>query len=204
MTDSARRTCPACARRYGGLVADDCRVCAGVGVLALGTAALARHPAEAVARSVELYLEHRAQTAGTLPLAQRGDTLEAAVLELRSAGVLDHSHDTPAVTSPRRNRAETEVDAYRLTRQLTGQPVPTAVPATLAAPTLQLADARPDRVHALASANGHRSATARAADPLPLDGHLLELDSARRTLDTSARRLSGATTRLANRRTRPA
>lgn len=200
----ARRVCPACARRYGGLIAPDCRVCQGTGILGLGAAALAQHSAPAVARSVELYLELRAQASTHLPTAQRPDVLEAAVLELRSAGVLSHSLETaaPATVTPSTPQAA-EVSAYRTVHDLTGQPLPTAVPAALAAPPIPLAHARPDRINAHASANGHPAHLHRLADPLSLDTEPLTAAAQHHTDQHTARVLAHATAHIA-RKAQPA
>lgn len=201
----ARRTCPACARRYGGLIAEDCPICQGTGALALGAAALSQHTAPAVARAVELYLELKAQDAGPLPAAERGDALEAAVLDLRSAGVLAHGQDPTSPGRPGTNRPTAERDATRYTAQLTGRPVLATVPAHLAAPTIPLLTARPDRVTAHASANGHRAHLARIADPIrPTGPDLLDLDAERRTVDHAARVIAGATAHLTRKRARTA
>lgn len=85
----ASRTCPVCQRRYAGLVDPECVVCSGVGVLSLGAAALHKSPPEAVARSIEVYLEAAARRAEQqLPIADRSPVLATAVAELRHAGVL--------------------------------------------------------------------------------------------------------------------
>lgn len=200
----ARRVCPACARRFGGLVAPSCRICQGTGVLGLGAAALAQHSAPAVARTVELYLELRAQASGPLPQAQRPEVLEAAVLELRSAGVLAHSLEAgaPATVDPSTPTAA-ERSAYRAVHTITGTPLPTTVPAALAAPPIDVADARPDRITATASANGHRAHLHRLADPLTLDTEPLHAAAQQQTDRHAARVLAHATDRLA-RKARPA
>lgn len=210
---TARRTCPACSRRYAGLVEHDCPVCSGVGVMALGAAALHRHPAAAVSRSVELYLEGAARKAATaLPYADRRGALELAVDELRTAGVLagpaEHGTGQPAhAPAPRDAQARTvvELDAHALTGTL-GVPVSTAVLAALAAPTIPLDEARtPRSVEAHASAGGSRAALALAADPIdPLGPDLATLELERRTAEHAGRVLALATDDLAARRRRRA
>ncbi len=85
----ASRTCPLCQRRYAGLVEPTCVVCDGVGVVGLGAPALHKTAPEAVARSVEVYLESAAGKAiDTLPQSDRLPALRAAVGELKHAGVI--------------------------------------------------------------------------------------------------------------------
>lgn len=201
-----RRTCPACARRYGGLVADDCRVCAGTGTIGLGAAALHHHSPPAVARTVELYLE---STVRAVPdYAARPDAVAAAVLELRTAGVITTAYD--GTGTPTGHLRETtpriaELDAHRLTRTLTGDLAPTVatLEALRPAPPVPLVDARGD-LDTLphASANGDRSLLARTLDPIdPLGPDLAVLDLDRRRQEHAARVLAGATRHLA---TKPA
>lgn len=168
-----RRTCPACARRYAGLVATDCVICTGLGVLSLGAAALAHYEPAAVSRAVELYLEARAQrTQQELPLGQRPAALEAAVDELRIAGVLASTADaagTPAHTRHVDGTAArvAELDAYRATRDLGETPGPRVVNALRAPRVADLTEARPrDGRIPTASITGDRSATATIADPI--------------------------------------
>lgn len=203
-----RRLCPACSRRYAQLVAPDCPVCQGLGVLNLGAAALAHYAAAPIARAVELYLEAHARTARTmLPLGQHRHTLEAAVDELRLAGVLASSHDTgPPARDPVPTDAASarvaELDSYRVARAL-GTPVTTITLATLAAPPVDdLADVRPrDGRPPTGSLAGHRSALATIADPIDPLGDDTATIHADRYADTHrANVIAAAVPTAANRR----
>lgn len=204
-----RRTCPACARRYAGLIEPDCPVCTGTGVLGLGAAALATIPPGAVARAVELYLEVSARTAVTrLPYADRRDALEGAVLELRLTGILTTIADTgtPAhagATEP--TRRELDRTAHDLTRRLRRPATPEDTRRLEAAPA-ELEDARPaGAVLATASANGHRARLAVVADPIdPLGPNLLDLEAERMALEHAARVTAQAADQLAHRPQRTA
>lgn len=203
-----RRVCPACQRRYAGLVAADCAVCQGLGVLNLGAAALAHYDAAPVARAVELYLEaHARRHRHELPLGQHRQGLESAVDELRIAGVLAAPHEggTPArapIPTDAASARVAELDSYRVARAL-GTPVTTIVVAALAAPPVDdLAQVRPrDGRAPTGSANGHRSALATAADPLDPLGDDTAVIAATRYADTHrANVIAAAVPVAANRR----
>lgn len=190
-----RRLCPACARRYAGLVAHDCPVCAGRGVLTLGAAALHHYDTPAVARAVDLFLEHAAQQATHhLPLSDRRSALEAATDDLRVAGVLSSTADasgTPARAPGPTDTASarvTELNAHRLTRDLGRPPTPRVAAALTSRPDPALTDARPrDGRPPQASAQGHRAALATIADPIdPLGPDVAVLVSTRRNTDHTA------------------
>lgn len=87
------RTCPACSRRYAGLIDPDCVICAGVGALTLGAAGLHKNDPAVAARAVEIYLEVTARHAlKSLPIGEpRMEALSAAVAELKHAGLLADS-----------------------------------------------------------------------------------------------------------------
>lgn len=206
-----RRTCPACARRYAGLVAHDCPVCQGLGVLTLGAAALHHYGTAATARAVDLFLEHAAQEATRqLALASRREALEAAADDLRVAGVLaspvDNRHVTPARTpAPQDAQAArvTELDALRLTREL-GRPAGVPVLSALAAAPIPLEEARPrDGRPPQASAQGLPSRLATIADPIdPLGPDTGELDIARRRSEHTAAVVARAVPQAAHSRRR--
>lgn len=212
-TTPPRRTCPACARRYAGLIAADCPVCSGLGVLTLGAAALHHHEAPAVARAVELYLEHHAgRTADTLPLGQHRPALRAAVDELRVAGVLassadatgERAHQPRTVVSPPR---VVELDAHRLAKQLGAATTITLLEALKAGPG-PLARARPSYLADPAtwtSANGHRAHLSRVADPVdPLGPDGQELEHTRGAHTHAATVIAAAVPTVVRRRTRTA
>lgn len=185
MTAVPRRTCPACTRRYAGLIASDCPVCKGLGTLALGAAILHHYDPAPAARAIELYLEATAQRVRLeLPLGQHRDALEAAVDDLRHAGVLASTAD--AAGHPARTRTTniddtattvSELDAYRATRTL-GATATTDTITALTATPIPLTNARPrDGRPPQASATGHPSALATITDPIdPLGPDAAELD----------------------------
>lgn len=207
MTAVPRRTCPACSRRYAGLVAHDCPICQGLGTLALGAAALAHYDTAAIARAIELYLEAHAQAIrDQLPLGTRRQALEAAVDNLRAAGVLHSTADTgtPARTPAPPDAASamvTELEAYRVARDL-GTPVTTRVTTALTAPPIPLHQARPrNGAIPTASATGLRSATATIADPIdPLGPDTTELTLEVATNNHRARVIATAVPNAAARR----
>lgn len=212
MSAAPRRTCPACSRRYAGLIAPDCPVCQGLGVLTLGAAALHHFEPAAVARAVELYLEAKArQSRQELPLGQHRQALEAHVDELRVAGVLATIGDTaghPARTPVPQDASSArvaELDAYRATKALGARP-DTAVLNALAAPELPLELARPrDGRPPQASATGHPSAIATIADPIdPLGPDSGELELTRDARTHRARVIAASVpTAATRRRSRP-
>lgn len=215
MPAQPRRVCPACARRYAGLVATDCPICRGLGVLTLGAAALHHYDTAAVARAIDIYLEHHAQTIrDQLPLGNRRAALEAATDNLRTAGILASTADaagTPARTPTPHDTASarvTEQEAYRVTRDLGAHPT-TRVLAALAAPPLPPGDlptARPrNGTIPTASTTGHQSATATIADPIdPLGPDTTTITNTRATTDYRARVIAAAIPTAANRRRRKA
>lgn len=210
-----RRLCPACARRYAGLVAHDCPVCAGRGVLTLGAAALHHYDTPAVARAVDLFLEHAAQQATQhLPLSDRRSALEAATDDLRVAGVLSSTADasgTPARTPGPTDTASarvTELNAHRLTRDLGRPPTPRVAAALTSRPDPALTDVRATRLRGLVpqvSATGNRSAVATIADPIAVLGpDVSVLQSDQRSTDHAARTIAQAVPETLKRRRRKA
>jgi hypothetical protein len=173
------RCCPACSRRAGSIVDDECPVCAGAGVLELGRAALARFGSDVTSRAVEINLEGAARFAlaalNMTPEKWRG-ALSAAVAQLRLAGVLAGGPPIPPQAQP-----------------VHDDDVPVTV--TLDAPPLVWAvDDRPVSVGAVGfSAAGYISRLARAADPLDLMGPSTTQVAARRqVVDQEAARLAAA------------
>lgn len=200
MSLAPRRTCPACSRRYAGLVADECPVCQGLGVLALGAAALHHYEAPAVARAAELYLEHAAQEATrTLTLGDRRQALEAATDELRVAGVLAGPMDTytraPVHVSADVEATDTlERRAVDQARQLGRQPTRLVVAALAAKPVPDLAPHRPRNGNVpTASLNGHLAAVAVIADPIdPIGPDVAQLEERQRVDNYRARVIAAA------------
>lgn len=201
-----RRTCPACARRYAGLVADDCPICRGLGVLPLGAAALNSFEAEAVARAVELFLETAAREATEqLELASRREALEAATDELRVAGVLSSTADAAGYRTPAQAASSpgvVELDARRIAHKA-GRPPTGADVAQLALPVVaDLSEHRyRDGRTPTASSNGHVAALAVIADPIdPLGPDVAELVADQYATDHQARVLSRAVPTAAHHR----
>ena len=170
----SRRTCPACARRYAGLVDPQCLVCWGLGVVGLGTAALHVDEPATVARAIEIYLESKARESEVShPIGEpRREALAAAVDELRIAGVIadtvqlgtpaNSRQDAPEGTARRVNDSE----GARLAWLHGGRSRPSDMANLDAPPVVYGIDDRP-LVHSLprVSAAGSQSALAKVADP---------------------------------------
>lgn len=94
-----RRVCPACARRTAELVAPDCSVCAGSGVVVLHPAALSVYDPEVVSEAVGLALESCARMIdGQLTLSDdRRGQLGAKVSELVAAQIIATAGPAPIV-----------------------------------------------------------------------------------------------------------
>jgi hypothetical protein len=198
-----RRTCPACQRRYGGLVDPECPVCTGIGTVGLGAAALHTAAPEAVARAVELYLEEATRRAGHP--TERADVVDAAVLELRTAGVIASPSDgagPPATSTDPATASLAELDAHLLATRLGAKPTAEALTA-LASDPVELVDARePGALHPHASANGDRAHLTLALDPIePLGPDLNDLSARRVRHEHQARVITAAAHHLA---TKPA
>lgn len=200
-----RRTCPVCPRRYAGLVDADCPVCQGVGVLALGAAALYRADAAAVARAVEFYLEAATrEAAGQYPPGElRRDCLALAADRLRVAGLIgdpigvadpeDHHDDTEG---PARRIADYE--AARLVAEVGGEVRPQDRANLDAEQVLYGPDDRPRAAGLLprVSADGWPSQAAMAADPVDALGPSTRAQVyARQTKDRAATVLVAAVDR---------
>lgn len=205
---SHRRVCPACSRRYAGLIAPDCAVCCGIGSLGLGAAALAQAEPNAVARAIELYLEHKARAARAHPNRDHRGLLEAAVHELRTAGVLTSlsQPDTPARHRTHGALADSlaETAAARLSATLGARPTPATHAALSPVNTIPLAQARHHGApFPHASANGHTAALCVAADPIdPLGPDTATLAGDRDRDEHRALVLAAACAQLATRKTR--
>lgn len=76
-----KRICPACLTRRARLVAENCPVCRGAGVIALGGDAVSEHGAETVSRAVSIALEAVARE-----VDKPGEDRAAAVARIRGAG----------------------------------------------------------------------------------------------------------------------
>jgi len=213
VTTFPRRTCPACSRRYGGLVDGTCPLCDGLGVLILGAAALTTQPAPVIARAVELYLEAHAHryTSELPPGDARQQALEAARDDLRHTGVLSgpadvtrppgHVDTPPDPASP----TVAEHRAHTYTRTALRAPLQPRHLTALAAPPGDVVDVKPRTGLPVGSANGHRSALATIADPIdPLGPDAVTLDNARHIRDRYARVIVKAVERALTRHPRKA
>lgn len=171
----ARRTCPACQRRYAGLVDPDCPICEGVGVVALHPVALYRSDPVVVARAIELYLESTSREAARVlpPGELRRDAVAVGAARLRAArvigeplGVADNSDRTPEPEGAAERRI-VDWEAARLAVE-NGATMRPSDAANLDADRVSYGP--DDRPHASGllpsvSAGGHPSALAKAADP---------------------------------------
>ncbi|WP_141658821.1 hypothetical protein [Carbonactinospora thermoautotrophica] len=206
-----RRCCPACVRRYAALVAPDCPVCKGVGVLGLGAAALHHYEPAVVARAVEFYLEAKAREAAEqLPLgAPRREALAAATDELRYAGVIAdplvsgdparHRADAPEGTA----RRVTDAEAARLAYLTGATPSPVDQANLDRPPILYGPDDRPlARSLPVVSAAGSPTFLARAADPADPLGDTRAAVYERRARDWRANVVAAAVDRVRSIRTR--
>lgn len=204
-----RRTCPACARRYGGLIDGDCPVCAGVGSLSLGPPALASNEPSAIARAVEIYLESAGLSALRLDAPERRERIEAAVRELQIAGVLAMSGDTAYYPRewPSGPIAESvaEIRAIRLTRALGIIVTPTVLSGLAAGNVIPLSAARRrGDPWPRASANGSRSALLRVCDAIdPLGDNVAALQIRRDSAEIRAQILAEAAPLAARHRKNP-
>ena len=210
MTDpSPRRTCPACARRWAGLVSADCAVCGGEGVLVFAAAALHYHRPEAISRAIELHLERRTREhLQHVPYGERADALSVVVDELRLARVVAPRSEAPGtLVHPRLagevSRTVAEAEAVRFASVL-GSPPTEGDVAALAAPPESLREHRrtsrrpgPPQV----SSTGYTTATARAADPLVAVGpDVAVVENTRRRHEHEAKVLTEAVSILRTRR----
>jgi hypothetical protein len=202
---TSRRTCPACSRRYAGLIDPDCVVCWGVGVVGLGPAALHRCEPAVVARAIELHLEAASRAAAEdLPLGDaRREALAAAVDELRVAGVIADplAHGAPANSRPDAPegaaRRVTDSEASRLAYLVGARPRP-CDPANLDAEAIEYGlDDRPlARSLPVVSAGGAPSFLAKAADPADPLGDTRRQVYARNATDRRATVIAAAVARV--------
>lgn len=84
------RLCPACLTRKARLVAPDCPVCGGAGVLRLGSAALSLHDPDVVSRAAAIVLEAVSRRAEEIsePGTDLVPAVRAAVGVLVESGIL--------------------------------------------------------------------------------------------------------------------
>lgn len=176
-----RITCPACSKRFATLVDPACRLCAGLGTLTLGAAALHHHGPWATALAVQLFIEAAAREAASqLPYADRPHSLDQAVTDLQAAGALARPTDRPA--TPTGTPRPATLDAQHRTHAVAHKAVqdwgahPQAEDhqkLSAEGHPADLARARRTAPHLIPqlSATGNPSYTAQAADQIPLDSH---------------------------------
>ena len=208
-----RRTCPACQRRYAGLVDPACAVCGGFGVLHLGAAALHDADPPVVARAIGLYLEGKARAAhDTYPIGPgRTVALADAVTDLRLAGILtpvppgrppEFAEPTPDTLYPATRAADAE--AYALARAAGAHLTPATAANLDAEPILYGTEDRPLATGLLptVSAAGSPSCIARTADPKDALGSTRADTYARLVCDRKATVMAGAVDRTVTMRAR--
>lgn len=211
-----RRTCPTCPKRYAGLVDTQCPVCEGVGVVALGAAALERHEPAVVARTIELYLESASREAANHfpPGDLRLDALAIAAQRLRVAGVmgapLGVAEAEGRIEAPQ--SPETRVADWEATRCVGLFDTDVVIkPSDLANIDAEQTIYGPDdRPHASGllpsvSADGWPSAMVKAADPRDaLGASTRAIAYARQSADRTAQVVANAVDRAIELRTRRA
>lgn len=199
----ARRTCPACQRRYAGLVNPECPLCHGTGTLTIGPAALATIGPEPAARAIELHYERVAtQAASTYPPAHpaHAQLLEQATQDLTHRGLLADPLITTShvgeVTdaAPRHDRTHNPAARAAATQQAlrylgwNNPPASTAAATRLdTAPNLPTGRPHDRGQLPQVSANGSPANLARATNPWhPLEHTTTELTDHRRTTEHTA------------------
>lgn len=211
----ARRTCPACSRRYAGLVAPDCPVCQGIGTLTLGPPILNALPPQAAARAIELRLEQVArQTQATYPIGHpaHAETLEQTVRDLTYRGCLADPLLTPSApvhdAAPSHHAVVRAIASGHRPEQVWDQLATNfdKIPGPEAARHIHALDAPPtihgrdDRPHAngqlpRVSTNGSHSSMAQATDPWhPLETTTHELATQRQQWEHQAQAAARAAT----------
>lgn len=120
----ARRLCPACARRWSGLVDPQCPVCAGSGVLVVTRGATGQYGAEAASLAVEVALEGQARwSAFRAPGDYRAGcrALTAGVRHMQGNGLLSREQPRPPAgadlewtPAPDRPQAAADSPGFRL------------------------------------------------------------------------------------------
>ena len=164
-----KRICPACQTRRARLVAADCPVCEGAGVLSLGPESIIDYGAETTSRAVSVALEAVARHHDD-PKGEQGAgiaALRSAVAALAGAGLL--AGELIPAALPRPSRGATAVSVAQVTLGVPISPTDWILPD--AAPYRYKAGDRPGaRGLPLLSDDGHPSHLARIADPAnPID-----------------------------------
>ncbi len=170
------RICPACCTRYAQLVAPDCVICAGSGIIRLGAGALALYEPDVVSLAAGIALESAARAADqSMNLtADRRKPVRATVNTLVDAGII--ARPTPTKPRPPRVRPQNRTTGGRFATETTPSELARSCVQTsildldavliTAAPYRYQPSDRPNaRGLPLLSANGHPSHLARIADP---------------------------------------
>lgn len=170
------RICPACSKRHGELVAQNCPVCAGTGVVILGAAALSLHEPAVVSQAVALAIEAEARQieAETTLTHDRVGSLKAKLSLLVNSGLVSdrtsprqkktrHLHVVPDLPSTDASPAV----VARTFAETAVEPIDETL--TKAAPYIYQMGERPNvRGLPSLSAAGYPSSTARIVDPMPV------------------------------------
>lgn len=185
-----KRLCPACAIRRGQLIAPDCPICHGQGLLTLGPAALSICAPEIVAVAVTLAVESAARETDqkstlsddrVLPLSKVVELLERAGLLASKRSPTHSFHATPG--SPETMAySVTGIEPIKLDQILSEAPAfryrETDRPNARGLPVL--------------SAEGFPSHLARIVDPAPAGAETRDAVRARNTREVKARVLLAA------------
>lgn len=164
-----KRLCPACLTRRARIVSDNCPVCRGAGILALGADAVADHGAESVSRAISIALEAVAREIDK-PGAERGAMIariRAAGRALEAVGLTAWRNTRRAKTSAPRGSSPESLAHHAL--GVTVQPQDWILPE---APAYRYAASERPGARGLPvlSDDGHPSHLARVCDPAdPLD-----------------------------------
>lgn len=159
--------CPACTRTRYRLIVRECPICAGKGLLRLGTPALALYPPETVAAAATMALEVIARRIAdnTDLSADRKRILNAELSKLHSAGILHLDSPPPSSTQP----LPKSLKASELAELAAGEQL-TLFDIRVCSPDVEpyeykVADRPRARGLPVLSASGHPSAVAMICDP---------------------------------------
>lgn len=166
------RTCPACTLRPAAIIAPDCAVCGGHGVLELGERATREYDGPTVSAAIALALENVARTIDTRPDARNVDPRPAitkVLTQLQRAGILTPPKAPAPVTSEATGTKRT--NAVALVHHATGRNVDHTDQLMIRAHPYPYSfrDRPGARGLPLMSANFHPSSLARILDPFPFE-----------------------------------
>lgn len=195
--------CPACTRTRYQVVAPDCPICAGKGLLRLGLPALTLYPPETVAAAATMALEALARriAESTDLSADRKRLLNAELAKLHAAGIIELDSPPPLPARPVPKALEpSELAELAAGEQLTLFDIRVCAPGV--EPYEYKASDRPRaRGLPVLSASGHPSAVAMICDPADPLGDTIADVNARQQTDRRARVLRDAARQAASMRT---